>query len=333
MYKLVFVTITILFISCTGSDKPDVSKINVDVKLERFEQDFFNMDSTQVDAGLNALQMKYPEFLPFFIQQILQLNPGDPQTPSVVSQIISAYSPIHDSIQAKYGSLTWLENDLEQAFKYVKHYYPNYNVPGIITYIATFDAPGVVVTPKHLGIGLHQYAGKNFSAYRVESIQQMYPAYISRRFDKEYIVPNAMKAVADDIYPDASVGRPLIEQMIEKGKHWFLLDRFLPDAQDSVKTGFTHKQLNWVNSNEGNIWAYITKNENIYTIEPPVIQNYLGESPFTQGMPEEYAPGNLGQWIGWRIVEQFAAKNRLSVQEVLQTAPQQIFEGAAYRPK
>ena len=44
-----------------------------------------------------------------------------------------------------------------------------------------------------------------------------------------------MKSVADDIYPDKSVGRPLIEQMIEKGKHWFLLDKFLPDAPDSVK--------------------------------------------------------------------------------------------------
>ncbi|MGI8600166.1 MAG: hypothetical protein ACR2KB_13010, partial [Chitinophagaceae bacterium] len=144
MYKLVFVAITVLFINCTSSDKPDVSKINVDVKLERFEQDFFNIDSTQVDAGLNALQMKYPGFLPFFIQQILQLNPGDPQTPSVVLQIISAYSPIHDSIKGKYGSLKWLENDLEQAFRYVKHYYPNYQVPDIITYIGTFDAPGVV---------------------------------------------------------------------------------------------------------------------------------------------------------------------------------------------
>jgi len=121
--------------------------------------------------------------------------------------------------------------------------------------------------------------------------------------------------------------------MIEKGKQWYLLDKFLPDAPDSVKTGFTQKQLNWVKENEGNVWAYIIKNENLYSIEPTVIQTYLGEAPSTQGMPEA-SPGNIGQWMGWRIVQKFAQNNnKLTVQQILQTPPKTIFEEAKYRPK
>jgi hypothetical protein len=141
-----------------------------------------------------------------------------------------------------------------------------------------------------------------------------------------------MKAVVDDVYQDRSTGKPLIEQMIEKGKQWFLLDHFAPDAADSVKTGFTQKQLDWVTENEGNIWPLVLK-ENLYSIEPAVIQTYIGEAPFTQNMPQA-SPGNIGQWIGWRIVQRFAERDeKLSVQEVMQTPAKAIFEGANYRPK
>jgi hypothetical protein len=64
-----------------------------------------------------------------------------------------------------------------------------------------------------------------------------------------------------------------------------------------------------------------------------VIQTYIGEAPFTQNMPES-SPGNLGQWIGWRIIEEYAKRNeKLSLQEVLATPPRNIFEGSKYRPK
>jgi hypothetical protein len=121
--------------------------------------------------------------------------------------------------------------------------------------------------------------------------------------------------------------------MIEKGKHWFLLDHFLPDAHDSIKTGYSGAQVKWLNENEGNVWGYIIKNENLYSVEPPTIQTYIGEAPFTQGMPES-SPGNLGQWIGWRIVQQYADKNKeMRIQQILAAAPKLIFEEAKYKPK
>jgi hypothetical protein len=251
----------------------------------------------------------------------------------VIRGIITSYYGIYDSVEKKYSNLNWLQDELTGGFLYVKYYFPHYRVPGVITYIGTFDAPGIIMTPEYLGICLHQFAGKNFPVYQAPQIQDMYPAYISRRFDEEYITANCMKAVADDIYPDTTTGKPLIEQMIEKGKQWYLLDHFLPDAPDSVKTGFTKQQLTWLQENEGNAWSYVIKNENLYSIEPNVIQNYFGDAPFTQGMPEA-SPGNIGQWMGWRIVQKFAGKNeKLTVPQILQTPSKTIFEEAKYRPK
>ncbi|MGV3656803.1 MAG: hypothetical protein ACO1NX_02580 [Chitinophagaceae bacterium] len=334
MYRWSFIAIIVLLFSCSdGKSKPDVSGIEVDVTLQRFEQDFFKIDSNNVVQGLAALQKKYPQFYPIYMQDILQLPPTGAEALTVIKTIISSYRSLNDSIQKKYPDMDWLQKDLEQNFKYVKYYFPNYKVPNIITFIATLDAPGAVLTPQHLGIGLHQYAGKHFGAYQSAEVQQLYPSYISRRFDKEYMVANSLRAIADDVHPDQSVGRPLIEQMVEKGKQWYLLNHIAPDAADSAITGYTTAQLEWADNNEGNIWGHVIKTENLYSIEPHVIQTYIGEAPFTQGMPQQ-SPGNLGQWIGWRIVQQFAQKNgAMTLQQILQTPAKTIFEGAQYRPK
>jgi hypothetical protein len=335
MRRLLVFTIFVLFISCNnGKDKPDVSDIKVDLRLERLEHSVFKIDTNNIPAGLADLRNAYPRFYPFFIRDILQVNPMDTSSFAILRTFLSSYRSINDSIQKKYKDLNWLKDELTRAFKYVKHYYPNYKVPNALTYIASFDAPGVVLTPDYLGIGLHQFVGKNFSVYQTEIIQQLYPLYISRRFDKEYITAASMKAVVDDVHPDQSIGRPLIEQMVEKGKQWFLLDKFLPDLSDTIKTGYAKNQLDWVEENEGNVWAYIIKNENnLYSIEPATIQTYIGEAPYTQGMPE-ISPGNIGQWIGWRIVQEYAKKHEdFSVQQVLETDSKTIFQEAKYRPK
>jgi hypothetical protein len=127
--------------------------------------------------------------------------------------------------------------------------------------------------------------------------------------------------------------------MIERGKQWYLLDKFLPDVPDSLKTGFSKAQTEFVKKNEGNIWAEFLKDTpDPYTVDQERLKNYLGEAPFTQDMPHDLeghgTPGNIGQWMGWRIVQKFAEKNpKMQVQEILATPAKKIFQGAGYRPK
>ncbi len=322
--------------SCNNNgNRPDVSDIKVDVKIDRFEQGFFSIDTNQLLEGLEKLYASYPQFTGFFTKQLVGLNQVTGDTSQMVlKQILTGYRPVYDSLREKYPNLNWLKKELDEAFQYVKFYYPSYKVPHIMTFIGTFDAPGIVYTPQYLAIGLQQYAGKNFSAYRDPQVQQVFPDYISRRFDREYMTANVMKAVVDDIYPDTTDNARLIELMIEKGKQWWLLDKFLPEAPDSVKTGYTRNQLEWCRKNEGNIWGSVLQNTpDIYTLDQERLQNYIGESPRTMDMPEE-SPGNIGQWIGWQIVKKFEEKNEgMTVQQILATPAVKIFQEARYKPK
>jgi len=119
-----------------------------------------------------------------------------------------------------------------------------------------------------------------------------------------------------------------------KGKGWILLDLLLPEAPDSIKTGYTKKQLDWCKENEGLIWSYIVKNEDLNTLNPAIIQTYIGEGPFTQGFSQELSPGNMGQWIGWQIVKKFLSRNPgMKPADIMNTDVKKILDGAKYKPK
>jgi hypothetical protein len=329
--------ISVLFFACRNKKGiPDVSRIKVNIPIERFDQSFFSMDTNNIQAGLQKVQQLHPDFYFDFMREILGVNGSDTSrnTLLVTKEFLRGYLPIYDSLQLIYNKTDKLQKELEKAFQFVKYYFPSYKVGNVILFIGPFDAPGIALTKSGIAIGLQQYAGKDFSVYQSTEGQELFPLYISRRFSREYIIANCMKAVAEDIFPDQSRGKPLIEQMIEKGKQWYLLDKFLPITPDSIKTGYTQQQLKWCKENEGLIWSYIVKNEDLNSLNPSVIQTYIGEGPFTQGFSQELSPGNIGQWIGWQIVKKFVSKNPgMKPQDLMKTDARKILEEAKYKPK
>jgi hypothetical protein len=335
MKKIGFVLSLVIIIACNNkSNIPNVSNVKVDIKLDRFEKSFFSIDTNKLASGLLKVRSQFPDFYPDFMQNILGVSGSDNDTLtlSVTKKFLSSYSSFAAELEKKFNNTNDLEKEIKYGFQFVKYYFSDYRIPGLITYIGPLDAPGVALTRNRVAIGLQQYAGKDFPGYQATEVQQMYPLYISRRFDPKYIPANCIRAVIDDLFPDKSTGKPLIEQMIEKGKQWWLLDKLMPDTPDSLKTGYTQKQLDWCKESEGLIWNYFLTNENIEAIQPDIIQNYIGESPTTQGMPG--SPGNIGQWVGWQIVKKFTEKNpTLKPSEVMNTPARKILVEAKYKPK
>lgn len=327
----------LFFFSCTNDNKgPDVSDIKVEISIERFDKNFFSIDTNNVASGLKDLMQAYPGFYTDFMQRILGVSGADTNqvTLEVCKRVINGYYPVYLELNKKYADTKWLQGDLKHAFQYVKYYFPDYKTGNAVLFIGPLDAPGVALTSSGLAIGLQQFAGKDFPAYQTREAQQLFPGYISRRFEPQYIVANCMKVVIEDVYPDKTAAKGLVEQMIEKGKQWWLLDKFVPATNDSIKTGYTKDQLSWCKANEGLIWnEIITTEKDLYTKDPLTLQNYIGEAPFTQSLGPQ-SPGNIGQWVGWRIVKKFADKNpSMNLTDVLKTDARKILEDARYKPK
>jgi hypothetical protein len=346
MKNLILVLLSaVLLFSCSNNEGPDVSGIQINLQLQRFEQDFFSIDTNNIMPSLEQLHRKYPVFLPDYLQNILGLPPvTDTSTMVLVAirKFISDYRPIKDSADNIFKTADRVHKDVVKSLKHVKYYFPGYAVPGkLITFIGPMDAYfegslggyGDVITSDALAIGLQLHMGKAFSLYKSEIGQSLYPAYISRRFTPEYIPVNCTKNIIDDLYPDQSTGKHLVIQMVEKGKRMYLLDKLMPDTPDTLKIGYTQSQLQGCYTNEGLIWNYFLTNGLLYNNDPALIKNYIGESPNT---PEfgEGAPGNIGLFTGWQIVKKYMDKNEsFSLDALMKTDAKRIFEESKYRPQ
>lgn len=332
--------IALFLFACNGNKGvPDVSDIKMNVSIQRFEKDFFGMDTTRLQASLQAVQQKYPAFLPVYFKYFAPVKEIAQQQAlsfdSALLQYLRTIKPLAAEADKKYSSLAQIENGLNDNLRYAKHYFPSFKVPVILTSVESLNPEnaneiyGTTYYNDTLVISLQMFLGKDYPAYD----PSQYPDYLRRRFEPPFIVPNCLRAVASGLYPDSTEGASLIEQMIEKGKQWWLLKKFLPNTPDSLITGYTAQQTADLQREEGAVWGVITQNENLFSIDQTTIQTYIGEAPFTRTLPQG-APGNIGPWIGWRIVSKFeAAHPKLDVQKILHTPAKKIFEEAKYRPK
>ena len=336
--------LSLMFVGCDGSKEPDVSGIKIDLDVQRFEKDFFALDTNNLAAGLTLLRSKYPVFLPDFVQKILGLPPlsaGAPETAALITKFLADYRSIKDSAELRFREIEDAKDEIVQGLKYVKHYFPSYKTPRkLITFIGPMDAYfeastagyGDALTTDALIVGLQLHMGSNFSVYTSEMGQSLYPAYISRRFAPEYIPVNSLKNIVDDLYPENTSGKSLVEKMVEKGKRLYLLDKFMPEAADTLKLGYTAKQLKGCFDNEGLIWNFILTNSLAYNTDPSIIKGYIGEAPNTAELGEG-SPGYLGLFIGRQIVRKYLSKYPdTKPDDLMKQDPKKIFELSKYRP-
>lgn len=341
-----FVLLMVLLASCSNNTKaPDVSGIDIPLTIIRFEKDFFAADTNNIAAALQQLQTRYPSFFPDFTSNILGLPPitdTSVQAMAAIKKFISDYTPVKDSADMVFTDFSFIEKEIKQGLRFVKYYFPEYRAPQkLITFIGPMDAYyeaslggyGDVITHDGMATGLQLHMGKEFSFYHSQMGESLYPNYISQRFTPEYIAVNCMKNIIDDIYPPKANGKSLVEQMIEKGKRLYVLDKIMPLTADSLKIGYTNKQLKGCYANEGRIWNFFITNSLLLSNDPSLQKSYLSDAPSTQELGEG-SPGYIGLFTGWQIVKKYMEKNSgLSLPGLLQTDAQKIFEESKYRPK
>jgi len=335
MKRLLLLFPLVCVMACGHQKKiPDVSNIKVNLQTIRFEKGFFSVDTNHVDGSLQKLYQQYPGFTQDFLFNILGTAPNNDSASKDVKLFIRSYKGMYDSAQLIFADFAGTEKEIKQGLQRVKYYFPAYKLPEkLITFVGPINSYGNIITQDALGVGLQLYMGRHYSVYNSDEGKEMYPVYLSRRFEKEYIPANCMKSIIDDMYPSHEMGRPLVEQMIELGKRLYVLDALLPETQDSIKTGYTREQLDFCYSNEKMIWTFFTESDLLYQADMSTIGSYINDGPNTSDMGPA-SPGNIGQFVGWQIVKKWMDKNdKASLVSLLKTPAKQILEEAKYKPR
>ncbi len=335
---LIICGLSMLNIACTedsairsNRQKPDISAIQLDTRIERFDLDLFALDTNNLESGFATLQKKYPDFLTLYASEII----GDMQNPNETPiQALTGFlkAPelrnLYDTVQLKFPSLAKIENEVNEMLRYYKYYFPQKPTPRVVSIISEFGPDAFIYSDSGVGIGLDMFLGRNFSAY-----PGLIPDYLLRTFEPEYIPVKLAKVLARDACGEAS-GQRLIDQMIHNGKVLYINALLTPNTPDSLIMGYTAEKMDGCFFNEQAVWKRILDEKLLYSTDRDDIRKLIEPSPNAPKVFDE-APGEIGNWIGWRIVETYMNRNPQTTIEQLiaMKDAQKLLEAAKYRPK
>lgn len=318
MKKLLIIAIVLLLMfSCKQKSKIDidVSKIEVNVVIERFEKKFYN----QTEKTLPTLKKEFPYLFPVqnsdsvWVQKIRDLKENE----------------LNDSAQAVFKTMDIEKTDIESLFKHIKYYNPNFIAPKIITLITNLDYENkVIYADSLLLVSLDMYLGKNSQFYKD------FPDYISRNFDKSQLVVDIANEIGTT-YFYSSKKRQFIDVLIDEGKRMYELDCFLPKVSDASKIGYLQEEIEWATINEAQIWKYFIENKLLYSSDPKLTSRFIANAPFSKFFIDidKESPGRIGVWLGWQIVRSYMKNNNVTLQQLLNTDAEEIFKNSKYKPK
>lgn len=319
--------------ACKKSDcenAPSISDVEVNVEIERLDQ--FLMTNKSKDKINQVIKNN-----PFLAEKYFNIKkyPHDSLFVNPYWNIISnkGLDTLYSQVQETFGDMKDIEAEFEEAFKYIKHYYPDFNPPKIKTIVSGFNAPELLVTDSLIVISLDYFIGPK-AKYLPQSDGQLIPAYILKRFQKQYLVPMVVMLISNKYNQVNMLDKTLLAEMIYYGKAYYFTKQMLPCHSDTLITGYTKQETIDIAYYEDVIWASLVQNKALFKADQLLTQKICGESPKTYNIGDK-CPGRIGRWVGWRILKSYQqANSNQTLNEIMdEKDAKKLFDASKYRPK
>jgi gliding motility-associated lipoprotein GldB len=313
----IIIVVAFLSLSCKTDSmlEQDISKIDIDVSIERFDQLF----AKTTLEGLPALKKTYPFMFSKRYDDSVWI---DRLNDTLQKQLNAEVNKIH-------GDFKKTKEEIHDLFRHLKYYYKSFKTPRIITVISDVEYRSkVIVTDSIVLIALDTYLGSDHFFY-----YDIYE-YIKQNLKPSQIIPDLATQYAQQ-YISQSRRKTLLDEMIYFGKILYFKDVMLPNISDQEKMGYTKAQLDWAQDNESNIWRHFVEKELLFSTDSKLASRFINPSPFSKFNLEldGESPGRLGQYIGWQILRAYAKNNDTSLQDILNMNAEDIFNNSKFKPR
>lgn len=333
------------FIACQKSNRdpvPDVSNIAADLKWIRFEKELFSIDTNNLSQDLLKLIQTYPEFSKLYFTQLVpmteQLDSVQPEFNSALRNFLNDpfTKDLYHKIERVFKEDPNLKKSLHHAVQLMKYYFPGEKDPVFYSLISNFNFANFIFSDKNnvngIGISLEYFLGAEMNYKMLDPKNPVFSDYLTRCFNKDHLLKKTWETYISDKLPEPQSGK-FIDYLIHRGKKLYILQKLLPEIEDTVLFEYTPQQLKWCNENRLEIWSYFLSGNMLYSTEFLKFNKFINPSPNSPGMPEE-APGQTGSYIGYYLVQAYMRKHpEQSLTELIaQEDSQLILKESRFKP-
>ncbi|MBW6534524.1 MAG: hypothetical protein K0B11_05915 [Mariniphaga sp.] len=327
------ITLITLF-SCNRNPlKVDISDIETEIDIVRFDQELFNLPLQDTLAEFTALRKQYPEFFDLFTWKVIGVGGIEQEHfPEIMSEFLTDTMIINvkSLVEKEFSNFRETEQEFIETFKYFQYHFPEKELPTLFFMISGFNQ-SVVTAENIIGVSLDKYMGRDFSYYKQLS---NVPLYKIKNMHPKKLVSDVAYAWAITEFDEKGTATTLLDNIVHQGKLMYFVDALLPEMHDSLKIGYTAEQLLWCKKNEPQMWNFLVEKRMLYSNKRMDILRFINDGPYTTGFPTE-SPGKSGVWIGWQIVRQYMKKHKeVTVAGLMKnTDYQQILNDSGYYPE
>jgi len=315
----------------SNSPHVDVSGIEADVQVERFDIRLFGVPANSPETAIGSIYSDYGDFFDVFNVHVINIgSASEKRYPSYLSMFIN--DPLNREVfeftGEIFGEMDGINGQLSDGFRHYLYYYPDSTLPRVVGYVSRFNQ-GLFTVDRFVGVGLDQYLGSDCPYYK----QMGTPLYLLRNKTPERIPVDVMMAWATQIFPYNDSVDNLLNRMIHKGMLAWFLDAMYPKLEEQFKMGFTDDQMKWCRNNEKQMWTYLVEEKLLFSTDQMTIRKLTDEAPNTQFFTVE-SPGRAAVWQGLQIIRAFAKRNpQLSFDQIMsQRDYQEVLRLSKYTP-
>ncbi len=338
---LLLLIISILY-ACGGSNtkenhcknQVDVSNIKINTKVIRFEKELFAQKDTNT---IKKLLQKYPLIRDrFFGIKFTKdsINEEKKIIKSLTKMVNDKYlDTLYQDCEKAFGDFKNIENEFAEAFKHIKHYFPDFKEPIIyttITGLKSFGGLEFYVDKDMIVISLEFFLGKNV---RYRPRREEYPDYIWQHYHQKSIVPFCLLFLANGYNQSDLSDKTMAADMVYYGKSLEFVKRAMPCLPDSLLMRYSQQQVKNISDEKNRVflWNHFLEKKLLFSTKDLDKKAYLEDRPYIAEINKE-CPARIGQWFGWRIIQNYLQKNKdVSFQKLMKTQNAQlIFEKAGY---
>lgn len=304
-----------------------VTAQNTNVRIARFDKDFFHYLEKGSKQEEQSLKKKYPDLLPAFFQ-IAQNNNNQAVDFATMKQYFAhpLLKTIYRDEVRLLSDLAATEESLTEASKLISSHFPTKKLPRLAMHVSGFKE-NIIYLDTLISISGDKYMGSDYKNY-----QQFFSA--RERFGMK------SKAIARDLLKAWIIGgqvvkseknETLLSAMIYEGKVLFLLSKLLPHYGREDIGLFMTADIEQFADNKKLIWNNIVKNRTLFSTDRMLISEFIDENPRSLPMAGK-TPPQTGAMIGWEIVEQYATQTGTALQQILNTDATTILKTVRYNP-
>jgi len=320
----------LVFVSCSKNRfKIDTANVNVNIKIERFDRDLMSLDTANLDKGISVLKKKYGDFFPQFAINVITL--GSPDSTKFVPKLKafmqdSMVREVYKETQSVFADVSDIQKETNDAFKYIKYYFPEKKIPRIAMHISGFNQ-SIVATKEVESISIDNYLGADYAPYK-----QIAYNYQLQNMTRSKVAPDIVLGYLMTEFPFQSNGQ-LLASILSRGKTLYLQSICMPQRSEADLMGYTQKQEDWCVKNEKQMWTYIVENKHLYSTSQLITAKYVNPAPFTTYFSED-SPGQAAIWLGLQIVKSYMKSNtNVTLPQLMKENDyQKMLEDSNYKP-